>query len=208
MHRRLIVVVLLGIAAGCGGGITSDLADNYDTLMSQGWSRYNQAAYEDAYQLFLDARAFDVTRPDAYIASGWTLLRRQHPDSAVVVFKTVFPRITELADSVEALTGLLGSYLAAGEHAKVDESVARYPVSDLSAGFPFTVHDLFLDEDDVSIIRAMAFYRLGKYTSVESTDPYNALYHLNQVLSTPHEYVDPQTFMRAITGYTTGGGFF
>ncbi len=200
------VAALIGIVAGCGGGITGDVSSGYDGMVRDGWSLYNRHRYDDAYRLFLDAREFDDTRPEAAIGCGWSLLRRQHPDSAAVTFKATLPLVTILSDSVDALTGLAGSYLASGEYEKTVLMFSQYTVSSFAEGFPLRRHDFFLDEDDLEIVQAMALYRLGKYSPTESADPDNALYHLNRVLAVPHEYANPQTLMEAITASLSGGG--
>ena len=62
-------------------------------------------------------------------------------------------------------------------------------------------HDFFIDMGDLEVVQAMAFYRLGKYSSAEQADPDNATYHLNQALYTPYTYTDPQGLMEEITEY-------
>lgn len=193
--------MLVLLAAGCGGGILSDKIADYDSLIESGWEKYNQRKYDAAYQLFLSAKRQDALRPEAYIGSGWTLLRRQQPDSSVVAFRTSFDYITTTADSVDSITGLSGAYLAAGENTKVVDMFKKYIVGTYEDSFPLKKHDFFLDENDLEIVQSMACYRLGLYSSTQKADPDNAVYHLNKVLVSPITYSDPKTLMQAILDY-------
>lgn len=212
-HGLLIPVILTALAAlsGCGGGLVADeTTSDYDSLVSQGWTAYNQGNYAEAGRLFIRARAADPLKPEAYLGDAWTLLRRQHPDSASVAFKIGFTYITSLADSVDAICGLSGSYLANGNNSKAASILRDYPVSDLEKGFPLRKHDFLLDSGDLEITQAMALYRLGQYSPAQKADPDNALYHLNRVLDTPYVYTTPQELMAKMNEYLTlsGGGSF
>jgi len=198
MTRTFIIVVTILLLAGCGGGITAGKKVNYDDLIDSGWEKYNQRAYDEAYQIFVSTRKSDSTRPEAYIGCGWTLLKRQHPDSAVVVFRAGYEYITTLNDSVDTLCGLSGSYLANGENAKVVDLFKQRGVDDYESSFPLKKHDFFLDEVDLEMVQALALYRMGLYSSAESEDPDNAVYHVNLVTLTPYEYTDPQTLLAKI----------
>jgi len=209
MTRVFLTLSVLILLAGCGGGITGERIADYDSLIESGWENYNQNRYDEAYQLFLLARKEDDERPEAFLGSGWSLLRRQHPDSAAVVFKTGFEYIASLSDTVDALCGLSGSYLADGDNMKVIDSFKKYTVESYEDVFPLKEHDFFLDETDLEIVQAMACYRLGLYSSTEKADPDNAVYHLNQVLITPIEYTDPKTLMQELMDFveSTGGDY-
>jgi len=208
--KRMHLLIMIVILAGCGGGIVADSVNRseYDSLIQSGWEKYNQALYEEASQLFIAAKRADSERPEGYIGWGWSLLRKQHPDSAIVVFRNGFDYITSLTDSVDAITGLAGSYLAYNANTNVVNMFAEYPVSSVDDGFPLEEHDFFLGPQDLEIVQSMALYRLGLYSSGESPDPNNAVYHLNQVLLTPHQYTGPQAFMHKMMDYlnTSGGG--
>jgi len=201
MFPIFLIPVLAAVVAGCGGGIVGEQVGDYDDLIDTGWELYNQARYDEAYQAFLRAKGEDALRPESYIGSGWALLRRQHPDSAIVAFKMGFDFITSLEDTVDALCGLAGSYLARGENAKVIELFKKYPVGSYEDSFPLAKHDFFLDETDLEIVQAMACYRLGLYSPVQSPDPDNTVYHLNRVLLTPVEFEDPRTLMETMLKY-------
>ena len=207
--KRTHLLILIIALAGCGGGILTDSVDtsDYDSLILSGWEMYNQARYEEASQLFIAAKRSDSARPEGYIGWGWSLLRKQHPDSAIVVFRNGFDYIATLPDSVDAITGLAGSYLAYNANNNVVNMFEEYPVSSVDDGFPLDEHDFFLGPDDLEIAQSMALYRLGLYSSAESPDPNNAVYHLNQVLLTPHQYTGPQAFMHKLMDYinSTGG---
>jgi len=205
VHRLILLFLALGFI-GCGGGITRDTRQNYDDLINLGWDRYNQSMYDDAYQLFLTAKEVKDDRPEAYIGCGWTLFRRQHPDSAVVLFLQGFTYIESLDDSVDALSGLSGSYLARGENIKITNLFKDKIVSSYENVFPLKKHDFFLEEGHLEIVQAMAFYRMGYYTDTdnplaENPETDNALYHLNQALSVPYVYTDPAGLMQKMTEY-------
>ena len=204
LYIMLVILAVTGILSGCSGGIMSDIPASYDSLIESGWEKYNQRRYNEAYQSFLKARKEDNARPESYLGTGWTLLRIQHPDSAIVVFRTGFYYITSLDDSVDALCGLSGSYLANGENTKVVDLFKKYPVSSYNDAFPIKEHDFFLDEGDLEIVQAMAFYRLGLYSSEQNEDPDNAVYHVNRILLTPIEYKDPKSLMDKMTEYLEG----
>jgi hypothetical protein len=204
----VLPVLLAGIFAGCGGGLTADSRSDYDGLIDDGWAQYNRGNYSAANRLFCQAKDADPTRPDAYIGCGWALLRRQHPDSSAVVFKLGLPYIKTLPDSVDTLCGLSGAYLANGNNNKAATVLKEYPVSDVSKGFPLRKHDFLLESGHLEIVQSMALYRLGVYSPTESADPDNALYHLNKVLAKPYEYKTPQELLSKITEYlerTKGG---
>ena len=202
MFRFLIIASMLGLLIGCGGGITGDrISSDYDTLLNDGWDDYNLRQYNEAYRMFTNAKKIDEERPEAYIGCGWTLMRRQHPDSAIVVFRTGFDFVTSLKDSVDIICGLAGSYLAYGDNSKAVDLFKKYTVSSFDDAFPLKKHDVFLGTDDLELVQAMAFYRLGLYSSAESEDPDNAVYHVNQVLTTPVNYTDPQSLIQVITDY-------
>ncbi len=201
MKTRIALVVLGVLLAGCGGGIVGELSNNYDAMIESGWERYNQRRYDDAYQIFQNARRQDAERPEAYIGSGWALLRRQRPDSAVVAFRTSFDYITTLADSVDSICGLSGSYLAANENTKVIETFTRYTVSSFDEAFPLKKHDFFLDERDIEIVQALALYRLGLYSPNEKANPDNALWHVNRLLYVPMEYTGAKSLMEALVDF-------
>jgi len=128
----------------------------------------------------------------------------QEPLNAVVQFREAFLHITSLADSVDALCGITGAYLAAGENTNVINSIKKYPVSSYEDVFPFRKHDFTISQGDIEIVQAMAFYRLGKYSAAEQANPDNAVYHLNKALYTPVEYTTPQALMGIITDYLSG----
>ncbi len=119
MSSKRIVVILLLILSGCGGGISAYKVGDYDSLMKSGWSKYNQNKFEEAQQLFLEAKAMNDERAEAYIGCGWSLLMRQHPDSALVEFFNAFDYITTLNDTVDIACGISGSYLANGDNNRV-----------------------------------------------------------------------------------------
>lgn len=193
------------LSAGCGGGLTADTYSDYDTLIDSGWAQYNLRNYTEAYRLFLRAKASDSTKPEAYIGCGWTLLRRQYPDSSMVVFRTGFPHIATLADSVDAICGLAGAYLANGNNNKVATILTDYPVGDVTKGFPFKKHDVLIEAGELELVQAMAFYRLGWYIATSasdttlSADPNNALYHLNKVLANDYTYTTPEKLIEKLT---------
>ena len=206
MNRNIIILLL--IIAGCGGGITAYDVSDYDSLIKSGWAKYNQNEFEDALDLFRQAKDADDERPEAYIGSGWSLLMRQHPDSALVEFFQGFDYITSLDDSVDSICGIAGSYLARNENNKVINFLNAYNLEYFENSFPLKDHDFFLDRGDLELVLAQAYYRLGIYSSAESADPDNALYHLNQVLLTPLVYTTSDELMEKMTEYLyqSGGG--
>ena len=201
MVRWFIPVILLGLLTGCSGGIMTGRVLDYDALIDEGWEYYNNRNYDQAYQLFTDAKEMDDQRPEAYIGCGWTLLRKQHPDSAVVVFRTSFDYITTIDDSLDSFCGLSGSYLAYGKDTNVINLFKQHVLGNYEDSFPLKKHDVFLDMGDLEIVHAMAYYRLELYSSEESPDPDNAVYHLNQALLIPYEYTNPQSLMMKMTEY-------
>ncbi|MFC1693170.1 tetratricopeptide repeat protein [Candidatus Latescibacterota bacterium] len=201
MARLIIIIVICGVILGCSGGITTDTSYDYDSLIESGWERYNQSRYDEAYRLFLDAEKENNNRPEAYIGCGWTLLKKQHPDSAIVAFKSSFYYITTLEDSVDCITGLAGSYMADWKNTKVIDLFETYKVSSYKDAFPLKKHDFSLDETVLEIVQAMAYYRLGLFSFNEKPDPENATYHLNQVLFTPWDYTDQKELMSKITEF-------
>ena len=206
MNRNIIILLL--IIAGCGGGITAYDVSDYDSLIKSGWAKYNQNEFEDALNLFRQAKDADDERPEAYIGCGWSLLMRQHPDSALVEFFHGFDYITSLEDSVDSISGIAGSYLARNENSKVINFLNAYDLEYFENSFPLKDHDFFLDRGDLELVLAQAYYRLGIYSSTESADPDNALYHLNQVLLTPLVYTTSDELMEKMTEYLyqSGGG--
>ncbi|MBN1293445.1 MAG: lipoprotein [Candidatus Latescibacteria bacterium] len=202
MNKFLIFLLLTLLLSGCSGGITGfEGAVDYDELIKSGWIEYNRYNYDEALDLFTQAKDYDEFRPEGYIGSGWTQLRLQHPDSAIIEFRTSFEYVISLSDSVDTISGLAGSYLATGQNSNIVNMFVKYQVSSYEDAFPLEDHDFELDTGDLEIVQAMAFYRLGLYSSTEQSDPNNAVYHLNQVLYTPHEYSGPQLLIEAITGY-------
>lgn len=209
MYRLLMAAVpfALLLLSGCGGGLVADSTpSDYDGLVAQGWKIYNQGNFIESNRLFTLARAADPLRPEAYLGDGWALLMRQHPDSAVVIFKIGFPHIKTLADSVDAICGLSGSYLAMGNNGKVASILRDYPVSGIESGFPLRNHDFLLDSSDLEMTQAIALYRLGQYTPTEKADPDNALYHLNKVLDTPYVFTTSQELMVKMNEYLSLSG--
>ena len=202
MYRLFICIIpMLAILAGCGGGLTADLTSDYDALVNDGWLKYNQSKYDESYRIFMKAVASEPTRAEAYIGEGWSLLRRQRPDSAAVVFKICMGYISSPADSVDAVCGLAGSYLASGNNNKVVTITKDYPISDIESGFPLRKHDFLLEAGHLEVVQAMAFYRLGYYSAAEKADPDNATYHLNKALAVPYTYDNPQNLMSKMTEY-------
>ena len=198
------IPIILFFLYGCGGGLVADLnTSDYDTLIDQGWAAYNKGDFTKASYIFTKARVSDPLKSDAYLGDGWALLRCQHPDSAVVVFKVGLSYFKTLADSVDAICGLSGSYLALGNNSKAASILTDYPVSDLEKGFPFVEHDFLIDSGDLEMTLAMALYRMGQYSSTQKTDPDNALYHLNKVLDTPYVYTTPEELMTKMSEYLT-----
>ena len=203
MNRILLLLLLsaLLIPAGCGGGLVADIPTEFDSLINDGWLKYNQGKFDDAYRYFTKAVEAFPQKPEGYIGSGWTLLRRQHPDSASVVFKLGFGYITSAADSVDALSGLAGSYLASGNNNKAAGVAKEYPVKDIDKGFPLKKHDFLLEPGHIEIVQSMAFYRLGQFSAKEKADPDNSVYHLNRTLAIPYTYGTPQELMEKIVEY-------
>ena len=200
MRSKYIILILL-VLAGCGGGITAHKILDYDGLIKSGWTKYNQNKFDDAYQIFLQAKDTDEERPEAYIGCGWSFLMRQHPDSALVEFFQGFDFITSLNDTVDAVCGIAGSYLANNENSRVINFLKAYNLDYFENSFPLNDHDFFLNRGDLEIVLAQAYYRLGIYSSNESADPDNVLYHLNQVLITNYEYTNPEELMEKMTKY-------
>lgn len=198
---HLFPLFLLTVLIGCGGGIVANVPSGYEGLIDQGWLKYNQAEYDESYQLFVQAVKTDPNRAEGYIGSGWSLLRRQHPDSAAVMFRLGFPSIVTAADSVDALCGLAGSYLASGNNNKAVTILKDYPVKDIEKAFPLKKHDFLLESGHLEVVQAMAFYRLGLYSSAESADPDNAVYHLNKALAKPYTYGNPEDLMSKMVEY-------
>jgi hypothetical protein len=203
MNRNYIIIllILLLILAGCGGGISTYGAIDYNSLIKSGWEKYNQNLFQDSYDLFCQARNFDSERPEAYIGCGWSLFMRQHPDSALVEFYHGFDYITTLADSVDTICGIAGSYLARNENNRTINFLNAFDLNYFENSFPLKNHDFFLEKSDLELVLAQAYYRLKIYSSTEAPDPNNALYHLNQVLFTPYEYTTPDDLMEKITEY-------
>jgi len=194
---------------GCGGGLTAVSSSDYDGLVNSGWTEYNRGNFAEAGRLFVKARESDASQPDAYIGCGWSLLRRQHPDSSAAVFKLGLPYAGTIQDSVDILCGLAGSYLASGNNNKAAAILKDYPVSDIAQGFPLRRHDFLLEEEHLEIVQAMAFYRLGMYSQTENADPDNAVFHLNMVLTKPYQYENSQELLQKITERLdrSNGGF-
>ncbi len=201
MIRVFGTVLIITLLSGCSGGITDVVVGDYDTLVKSGWDEYNMNRFSEANQLFVKAKEADGTKPEAYIGSGWSLLRLQQPYNAVVTFRDAFTYITSFYDSVDALCGLSGSYLAAGENVNVINLFKKYKVSSYDDAFPFSKHDFSINKGDLEIVQALAFYRLSMYSPTEQADPDNAIYHLNQALYSPYTYTDPQKLMEKITTY-------
>ena len=199
MSNKRIVVILLLILSGCGGGISAYKVGDYDSLMKSGWSKYNQNKFEEAQQLFLEAKAMNDERAEAYIGCGWSLLMRQHPDSALVEFFNAFDYTTTLNDTVDIACGISGSYLANGDNNRVINFLNNYDLEYFEDSFPLRDHDFFLDRSDLELVLAQAYYRLGIFSAAEAPDPDNAIYHLNQVLITPYVYTTPDELMEKMT---------
>ncbi len=199
--RHTYFIVILIIFTGCGGGISSyDMLD-YDGLIESGWKKYNQNEFEEALSLFGQAKDYDSERPEGYIGCGWSQFMRQRPDSALVEFYRGFDFITTLDDSVDTICGISGSYLARNENSKVISLLSSVDLDSFEGSFPLQDHDFSLDRGDLEIVLAQAYFRLGIYSSNESADPANALYRLNKVLFTPHEYTTPDKLMEAMAEY-------
>jgi hypothetical protein len=200
MSRKYVIIFLL-ILSGCGGGISTYEVLDYDGLIESGWKKYNQSQFEDSQALFVQAKDLDSERPEGYIGTGWSLFMRQHPDSALVEFFHGLNYITTMDDSVDTICGVAGSYLARNENSKVISLLTSYDLDTFEGSFPLSDHDFFLERADLEMLLAQAYFRLGIYSGTESADPANALYHLNMVLFTPHEYTAPDKLMEAMTGY-------
>ena len=201
MSNKRIFIILLLILSGCGGGISAYKVGDYDSLMKSGWSKYNQNKFEEVQQLFLEAKAMNDERSEAYIGCGWSLLMRQHPDSALVEFFNAFDYITTLNDTVDIACGISGSYLANGDNNRVINFLNNYDLVYFEDSFPLRDHDFFLDRSDLELVLAQAYYRLGIFSAAETPDPDNAIYHLNQVLITPYVYTTPDELMEKMTEY-------
>jgi hypothetical protein len=204
-------VIITLILAGCGGGITAfESGGDYDSMIESGWQRYNQNLFEEAQDLFCAAKSFDDTRPEAYLGCGWSLFMRQKPDSALVVFFQGFNYYTSFEDTVDASCGISGSYLARKENTKVITFLNQYDLSLFDAVFPLRDHDFFLERGDLELVYAQAYYRLGLFSSSESSDPDNSLFHFNQVQLMPYTYTTPEELMEKMTEYLyqSEGGFY
>ena len=210
MIRVFITLALLLFLMGCSGGITEVTTDDYDNTIKSGWDAYNQNNFSGAQQEFARAILKDTTRPEGYIGSGWAQFRLQKPFDAIVYFRDAFDYITTVNDSVDALCGYSGAYLATGENTNVINLFKRYTISTYDDAFPFRKHDYTISAGDLEAVQAMAFYRLGMYSPAEQPDPNNAVYHLNQALYSPFVYTNQQDLMGEITDYLgqSGGGYF
>jgi hypothetical protein len=210
MNRNHLILLVFIIVSGCGGGITAYKISGYDALIKSGWAKYNKNNFDYAYKIFLDAKNTDSSRPEAYIGCGWSLFMRQHPDSALVDFYQGFDYVTAFDDSVDTICGVSGCYLALGENARVIKFLNTFDMEIFDKSFPLKDHDFFLDRSDLEMVLAQAYYRLGMYSSTESPDPNNAVFHLNQVLFTSIEYTTPDELMKKMTEYLSGmeGGFY
>ncbi|MFC1490539.1 hypothetical protein ACFL6K_04955 [Candidatus Latescibacterota bacterium] len=209
MSKKYIIIFLL-ILSGCGGGISTYEVLDYDGLIKSGWQKYNQNLFEDAQSLFTQAKDLDSERPEGYIGNGWSLFMRQHPDSALVDFYHGLDYITTFDDSVDTVCGIAGSYLARNENSKAISLLTSYDLDTFEDSFPLNDHDYFLERADLEMVLAHAYFRLGIYSPAEGADPDNALYHLNLVLYTPHEYTAPDKLMEKMTEYIaqSQGGFY
>jgi hypothetical protein len=206
MFPKYLILAIFIAAAGCGGGITAYKTGNYKTLIESGWAKYNQSQFEDAQKLFSQAKNMDSTKPDAYIGCGWSLFMRQRPDSALVEFFRGFSYITTLADSVDTICGIAGSYLADGENSRLIKYLSPLDLTKFDSSFPLKNHDFTIDRGSIEIVLAQAYYRMEMYSSAEKADPNNAVYHLNQVLLTPYTYTNPEELMTIITEYLSPEG--
>ncbi len=204
-------LMLTFILAGCGGGITAyESGGDYDSMIENGWRRYNQNQFEAAQDLFCAARDFDDTRPEAYIGCGWSLFMRQKPDSALVVFFQGFDYISAFADTVDASCGIAGCYLARNENSKVITFLNKFDLESFEKAFPLKDHDFFLERGDLELVYALAYYRMGFFSATESPDPDNAVYHLNQAQLKDYAYTTPEELMEKMTEYLyqSEGGFY
>ena len=210
MIRVLITFALFLILAGCSGGITEVTTGDYDSLIKSGWDAYNQNNFSGAQQEFEKAIERDNTQPEGYIGSGWAQLRLQKPFDAIVSFRDAFDYITTVNDSVDALCGYSGAYLAAGKSTDIIDLFKRFTISTYDDAFPFRKHDYTISRGDLEVVQAMAFYRLGMYSPDDQPNPDNAVYHLNQALYSPYVYTNQQELMGEITDYLgqSGGGYF
>ncbi len=209
MKVKHIILVAALVLAGCGGGITAYKIVGYDDQIKSGWDEYNRNRFDEAYQVFIGARNMDDELPEAYIGCGWSLLMRQHPDSALVEFFRVSDYLSTPGDSLDTICGIAASYLAKGDNVRTINFLKPYDFAYLEQAFPLKHHDFFLDRGDLEMVFAQAYYRLEIYSAAEGADPDNATYHLNQVLLTPYTYTNPEELMDKMTGYLSGtqGGF-
>lgn len=198
MRKIHYVTVLMLILAGCGGGITAyeEIADNdYDTIVLDGWKEYNNNLFEEAQSLFAEALEIDANRAEGYIGVGWSLFMRQKPDSALVLFTHGFDQVTTSNDSLDTICGISGCHLARGDNDKAINYLDQFDLDAFEGVFPLEDHDFFLDRGNLELIYTQAYYRLGIYSNAESPDPNNAVYHLNQAISAPYTYQNPEGLM-------------
>ncbi len=203
MKFHVYAAILMLVLAGCGGGITAyeSGGGDYDSMIENGWVYYNNSQFEEAQDLFCAAKEFDGTKPDAYLGCGWSLFMRQKPDSALVVFFQGFDYYTSFDDTVDASCGIAGCYLARNENSKVISYLQDYDLETFEDAFPLREHDFFLDRGDLELVYAQAYYRLGMFSSSESADPDNAVYHFSQVQFTEYTYTTAEKLMEDMTEY-------
>jgi tetratricopeptide (TPR) repeat protein len=203
MKRHAAPMALcLGLLAGCGGGLTPfEGSSGYDQLIRDGWIEYNSFRFESAQALFGQAIAAAPSRPQGYIGDGWSLLKRQKPDSALEVFFEGFKYARTSEDSLDTVCGVTGAYLARGENTRVIAYLDQFDLDRLEIAFPLENHDFFLDRGDLELACALAFYRLRIYSDEEGPDPNNAVFHLNQALPAPVTYNGPENLMERMVEY-------
>ena len=198
----LMMILLMLLFAGCGGGLSPYAEESgYSKLIIDGWNEYNGNRFEEAQSLFIQAIDLDPNRAEGYIGDGWSLFMRQKPDSALVVFYKGFTYAKAAMDSLDTICGVSGCYLARGENSRVVSYLDQFDLDYYEPFFPLEHHDFFLDRGDLELTYALAFYRLGIYSTGEGEDPNNAVYHLSQALPAPYTYTTPEALMERMTDY-------
>jgi len=170
--RAIVPIVcagLLAMLAGCGGGDGGgggEVCDNAQCLTDEGWQLFEQGQYQNAIAKFNEALTKDPAYADAYNGLGWSYANLDSLNRALKKFGLCIANGMTTADPYAGCApvyrdaGFITGYLDSGVWT---DSTALAKDSD----YEFS-HDDTFDSDDLHLILAQCYYRLGRYLDAKA----------------------------------------
>jgi len=169
--KIVVVIFVLSIMASCGGsnlGLAPPPKDpvGAQQLIDQAWAEYEKARYQNAINLFIEAREKDSALPDIYNGLGWSYFKTHKLILSLSNFSIATGADSSFTDA------MVGYSIAAFEKNEYDQAIRAFnTIARIdSAEFNlrgtdeyFFSHDSSVTSRKVRKILALCYYYSGRF---------------------------------------------